>query len=142
MGRPSQKEILMEEAGGQEVLEQLTETAAKPPAKKKTQKKKSTSTAKKTTAAKKATPKSKVEAPPPVRQPVPSLPPVSLSPREVKAPVHSKADYIKISPTIPPDMFDQLAMIQIRRRRQKKPFTMSDLTREAFTLWLAQNENG
>jgi hypothetical protein len=47
-----------------------------------------------------------------------------------------KSDFIKMSVTVPPDMFDALQDISRARRRAKQPYTMSDLVREAVGHWL------
>ena len=49
-----------------------------------------------------------------------------------------KSDFIKMSVTVPPDMFDALQDLSRTRRRAKEPYTMSDLVREAVGSWLEQ----
>ena len=49
-----------------------------------------------------------------------------------------KSDFIKMSVTVPPDMFDALQDLSRARRRAKEPYTMSDLVREAVGSWLEQ----
>lgn len=47
-----------------------------------------------------------------------------------------KSEFIKMSVTVPPDMFEALQDLSRNRRRGKEPHTMSDLVREAVASWL------
>lgn len=47
-----------------------------------------------------------------------------------------KSDFIKMSVTVPPEMFEQLQDLSRTRRRAKEPYTMSDLVRDALAGWL------
>lgn len=49
---------------------------------------------------------------------------------------NSKSDFIKMSVTVPPEMFEALQAISMQRRREKQPHTMSNLVREAVARWL------
>jgi hypothetical protein len=51
-----------------------------------------------------------------------------------------KSDFIKMSVTVPPEMFEQLQDLSRIRRRAKEPYTMSDLVRDALAGWLPQEE--
>ena len=81
---------------------------------------------------------------PPVAEvaPVVDVPPAPvLEPEKVKVISevrNPKSDFIKMSVTVPPDMFDALQDLSRERRRAKKPYTMSDLVREAVGHWLEQ----
>lgn len=55
-------------------------------------------------------------------------------PSEIRNP---KSDYVKMTITVPPQMFEQIQDLSRARRRAKKPYTMSDLAREAFSNWLS-----
>ena len=52
----------------------------------------------------------------------------------------SKADYVRLSITLPPDLFDRLQMVSIRRRRRKESYTFCHLVREAIQEWIDQAE--
>ena len=52
----------------------------------------------------------------------------------------SKADYVRLSVTLPPDLFDRLQMVSIKRRRQKESYTFCHLVREAIQEWIDQAE--
>ena len=49
-----------------------------------------------------------------------------------------KSDFIKMSVTVPPEMFDALQDLSRTRRHAKEPYTMSDLVREAVGAWLVK----
>jgi hypothetical protein len=52
----------------------------------------------------------------------------------------NKSDYVRLSVTLPPDIFDRLQMISINRRRRKEPYTFCHLVREAVQEWIDQAE--
>ena len=52
-----------------------------------------------------------------------------------------KSDFVKMSVTVPPDMFEQLQDLSRTRRRAKEPYTMSDLVRDALVQWLPDPES-
>ena len=52
----------------------------------------------------------------------------------------SKADYVRLSVTLPPDLFDRLQMVSIQRRRRKESYTFCHLVREAIQEWIDQAE--
>lgn len=52
-----------------------------------------------------------------------------------------KSDFVKMSVTVPPDMFEQLQDLSRARRRAKEPYTMSDLVRDALVQWLPDQES-
>ena len=75
------------------------------------------------------------------------VPVAEIKPAQVREPENAKvisevrnpkSDFIKMSVTVPPDMFDALQDLSRERRRAKKPYTMSDLVREAVGSWLEQ----
>lgn len=47
-----------------------------------------------------------------------------------------KADYLKVTVTLPPDLFEQLDDVGRYRRRRKQPHTLSQVVREALELYL------
>ena len=49
-----------------------------------------------------------------------------------------KSEFIKMSITVPPEMFEDLQDISRQRRRAKQPYTMSDLARDAIADWLTR----
>jgi hypothetical protein len=51
-----------------------------------------------------------------------------------------KSDFIKMSVTVPPEMFEQLQDLSRSRRRAKEPYTMSDLVRDALAGWLPEQD--
>ena len=57
----------------------------------------------------------------------------ATTPTEIRNP---KSDFIKMSITVPPEMFEDLQDASRRRRRAKKSYTMSDLVRDAIGDWL------
>jgi hypothetical protein len=52
----------------------------------------------------------------------------------------NKSDYVRLSVTLPPDVFDRLQMISINRRRRKESYTFCHLVREAVQEWIDQAE--
>ena len=52
-----------------------------------------------------------------------------------------KSDFIKMSVTVPPEMFEQLQDLSRTRRRAKEPYTMSDLVRDALAGWLPKADS-
>jgi hypothetical protein len=44
-----------------------------------------------------------------------------------------------MSITVPPEMFEALQQTSMSRRREKQPYTMSDLVREAVSAWLPKS---
>ena len=51
-----------------------------------------------------------------------------------------KSDFVKMSVTVPPEMFEQLQDLSRIRRRAKEAYTMSDLVRDALTGWLPEQD--
>ena len=49
-----------------------------------------------------------------------------------------KSDFIKVSVTLPPELFERIQDVSRERRRAKEPYAVSALAREAFESWLAQ----
>ena len=87
------------------------------------------------------------EAPAPVVEVVPPpkeevvaapvvVPPVSEKGSQISEARNPKSDFIKMSVTVPPEMFDALQDLSRARRKAKDPYTMSDLVREAVGHWL------
>ena len=52
-----------------------------------------------------------------------------------------KSDFVKMSVTVPPEMFEQLQDLSRTRRRAKEPYTMSDLVRDALVQWLPEQDS-
>lgn len=52
----------------------------------------------------------------------------------------SKADYVRLSVTLPPELFDRLQMVSIQRRRRKESYTFCHLVREAIQEWIDEAE--
>lgn len=48
---------------------------------------------------------------------------------------NTKSDFVKVSVTLPPEMFDTLQDLSRERRKAKQEFTMSALIREAVEAW-------
>ena len=46
-----------------------------------------------------------------------------------------KSDYIRLSITVPPELFDQLQQLSMERRRNKEPYTFCHIVREALEDW-------
>ena len=67
-------------------------------------------------------------------------PPPRAEPTSPKKP--SKSDYIRLSITVPPDMFERLQAISLERRRAKQAYTFCHLARQAMLEWLDQQEEG
>ena len=65
-------------------------------------------------------------------RPVAAVP--APAPKEEKR--FPKSDFIKMSVTVPPEMFEQLQDLSRTRRRAREPYTMSDLVRDALAAWL------
>ena len=53
----------------------------------------------------------------------------------------NKSDYVRLSVTLPPELFDRLQMISIKRRRRKEAYTFCHLVREAIQAWIDQAED-
>ena len=87
-----------------------------------------------------AAPAPVVEVVPPPTEEVVAAPVVVPAVSEKVIPVsevrNPKSDFIKMSVTVPPEMFDALQDLSRARRRAKEPYTMSDLVREAVGHWL------
>lgn len=47
-----------------------------------------------------------------------------------------KSDFIKLSVTLPPAMFEKLQGLSLKRRCNKEPYTMSQLVRESLAAYL------
>jgi hypothetical protein len=52
---------------------------------------------------------------------------------------NSKSDFVKLSVTVPPEMFEALQKLSMSRRQAKQPYMMSDLIREAVRSWLPES---
>ncbi|MBM4293128.1 MAG: hypothetical protein FJ138_18370 [Deltaproteobacteria bacterium] len=52
----------------------------------------------------------------------------------------AKADYLHISITVPPDLFERLQARSSVLRRQRQPYTLSHIARLALAEWLAREE--
>jgi hypothetical protein len=62
----------------------------------------------------------------------------SVSPvSEIRNP---KSDFLKLTVTLPPGLFDQLQDLSRVRRHAKQPYTLSHLVREALASWFDANE--
>ena len=61
-------------------------------------------------------------------------------PPPVAEPKPNKADYIRLSITVPPDMFERLQSVSLQRRRAKEPYTFCHLARQAMLEWLDRIE--
>ena len=59
------------------------------------------------------------------------------APEDVK---RSKTDYIRLTITLPPEVFDQIQDLSIKRRKAKQPYTFCHLAREAIVEWLDRIE--
>lgn len=57
-------------------------------------------------------------------------------PKEESRQAFDKADYIKMSITVPPDMFDAIQDISRERRKKKEAYSMTLIVREAIEYWL------
>ena len=81
-----------------------------------------------------------VEVVPPLKEEVvavaAAVPTISEKPNPLSEVRNPKSDFIKMSVTVPPEMFDALQDLSRARRRAKEPYTMSDLVREAVGQWL------
>jgi len=75
---------------------------------------------------------------PPVAAAAPAPTPVAVAP--VEPPKSKKSDYIRLSITVPPDMFERLQAISLKRRREKQPYTFCHLARQAMLEWLYQQD--
>jgi len=71
-----------------------------------------------------------------IKAPVPE--PTTTNPNEEKR--FPKSDFVKMSVTVPPEMFEQLQDLSRIRRRAKEAYTMSDLVRDALTGWLPEQD--
>jgi hypothetical protein len=77
-----------------------------------------------------------------VAQPKPQPVVIKAPAAEAKSPIQNeekrfpKSDFVKMSVTVPPEMFEQLQDLSRTRRRAKEPYTMSDLVRDALASWL------
>jgi len=77
-----------------------------------------------------------VEVVPPLKEEVVLVPAISEKTNPLSEVRNPKSDFIKMSVTVPPEMFDALQDLSRARRRAKEPYTMSDLVREAVGHWL------
>jgi len=77
-------------------------------------------------------------APAPAPAPAPAAPaaPAPAARRRAAA----KADYLHISITVPPDLFERLQARSSVLRRQRQPYTLSHIARLALAEWLAREE--
>ena len=53
----------------------------------------------------------------------------------------TKSDYLHLSITVPPDLFERLQARSNLLRRARQPYTLSHLTREALAEWLDRVES-
>ena len=49
---------------------------------------------------------------------------------------NNKSDFIKMSITVEPELFDAVQSLSLKRRRQKQEFTFSAIIRDALKLYL------
>jgi hypothetical protein len=49
-----------------------------------------------------------------------------------------KSDFVKMSITVEPDLFDSVQTLSLQRRKQKQEFTFSAIIRDALKLYLQQ----
>ena len=52
----------------------------------------------------------------------------------------SKSDYIRLSVTLPPDVFERLQTLSLSRRKAREPYTFCHLARQAIVEWLDRQE--
>jgi hypothetical protein len=82
------------------------------------------------------------ELPPPPKPPMAKVAPAPAKKSKkyrlgkYECPDTPKSQYEKLSVTIPPEMFYDLEDLTRLRRRNKEPFSMSELVREAVAAWL------
>lgn len=60
--------------------------------------------------------------------------------QDTEASRESKADFVRLSITIPPEDFDRLQAESLRRRRGRETYTFSHIVRLALTDWLDRIE--
>lgn len=77
---------------------------------------------------------------PPEKKELPTLETTSAFEVEPASEKFNKADYIRLSITVPPDMFERIQHISLQRRREKQPYTFCHLARQAILEWLDQQE--
>ena len=82
-----------------------------------------------------------VAQPDPVAKVIKKPAPVVEKPVEQAEKRFPKSDFVKMSVTVPPDIFEQLQDLSRARRRAKEPYTMSDLVRDALVNWLPDQES-
>ena len=82
-----------------------------------------------------------VAQPEPVAKVIKKPAPVVEKPVEQAEKRFPKSDFVKMSVTVPPDIFEQLQDLSRARRRAKEPYTMSDLVRDALVNWLPDQES-
>ncbi len=82
-----------------------------------------------------------VAKPEPVAKVIKKPAPVVEKPAEPAEKRFPKSDFVKMSVTVPPDIFEQLQDLSRTRRRAKEPYTMSDLVRDALVNWLPDQES-
>ena len=51
---------------------------------------------------------------------------------------NTKSDFVKMSITVEPELFDAVQTLSLQRRRQKEEFTFSAIIRDALKLYLQQ----
>ena len=89
---------------------------------------------------------------PPTAAPAPEQPPApprdARPEEEPEAPIAkqgrraaTKSDYLHLSITVPPDLFERLQARSNLLRRARQPYTLSHLTREALAEWLDRVES-
>jgi hypothetical protein len=70
--------------------------------------------------------------------PMRHIAPVAATAPERKSEIrNAKSDFVKLSVTVPPEMFEMLENKSRERRRSRTPHTMSALVREALGEWLS-----
>ncbi len=76
----------------------------------------------------------------PVAPVAPVAAPAPVAAVAAEPPKPQKSDYIRLSITVPPDMFERLQAISLKRRREKQPYTFCHLARQAMLEWLDQQD--
>lgn len=56
--------------------------------------------------------------------------------------IYNKSDYIKMSITVDPDMFEKVDETQRQRRRKGEPYTYSEIIRDALRFYYASKGEG
>jgi hypothetical protein len=84
-------------------------------------------------------------ASPKVEAPSPTAPPpaqdLSTAPSAPKRRAATKSDYLHLSITVSPELFERLQARSAQLRRERQPYTLSHLARLALTEWLDRLES-